>query len=91
MPLSIFDEGVSDLKAKFRTEGSVEFSSSFTKFLFQAALQIYAKTWDSSFSEEKRTGMYDVSVQLTRTVALCIKISNSSGKDYSDELSVACI
>ena len=54
-------------------------------------MQIYAKTWDSSFSEEKRTGMYDVSVQLTRTVALCIKISNSSGKDYSDELSVACI
>lgn len=74
--MSIFDEGVTDLQFKFRTETQVEFQSSFTKLLFQAALQIQSNTWDSSFSEEFRSGMYDVYVNLTRTVALCLKISN---------------
>ena len=76
MPLSIFNASVADIKAKFRTETKVTFDSAFAQFLFQAALQIQAGTWDSAYSEEKRGGMFDVSVHLTRTVALCLKVQD---------------
>ena len=74
VPLRVFDESVKDLSFGFRTPTQVSFKSSFASFFFSAALQIHSKTWDSAFTEQKRGGMYDVSVQLARTVALCLKI-----------------
>jgi len=76
VPLSVFDEAAKDLKLNFRTQSQVKFGSSFAKFFYLAALQIQNKTWDSTFSENRRGGMHDVSVQLTRTVALCLKIQD---------------
>lgn len=74
VPLNIFDESVKDLNIAFKTQTQVEFKSSFTMLLFQAALQIHSNTWDSIFSEDFRSGMHDVCINLTRTVALCLKI-----------------
>lgn len=92
VPLTIFNEGVQELKAKFRTESKVVFESSFAQFLYLSALQIIAGTWDSAFSEEMRGGLYDVSVHLTRSVALCLKIEAKAKKSQTcNQLSQVCL
>lgn len=93
VPISVFDESVRDLHAiRFRTQTKVDFKSSFAKFFFLASLQIQAKTWDSVYGEERRGGMYDVNQQLTRTVALVLKVQDDAAKsEFSQEMSKACI